>query len=71
MRTNFAPSVTRRDLDFIRETWDEPLIIKGILDEADARAAADLDADGIVVSNHGGRQLDRVIAATAAVTTAT
>jgi L-lactate dehydrogenase (cytochrome) len=56
----FRPSVTWRDLDFIRETWDGPLIIKGILDEADARNAADLGADGIVVSNHGGRQLDGV-----------
>ncbi|WP_068089341.1 FMN-dependent L-lactate dehydrogenase LldD [Novosphingobium rosa] len=60
MRNNFDPSVTWRDLDFIRETWDGPLIIKGILDEADARNAADLGADGIVVSNHGGRQLDGV-----------
>jgi L-lactate dehydrogenase (cytochrome) len=60
MRNNFDPSVTWRDLDFIRESWDGPLIIKGILDEADARNAADLGADGIVVSNHGGRQLDGV-----------
>ncbi|MBN8829058.1 MAG: alpha-hydroxy-acid oxidizing protein, partial [Sphingomonadales bacterium] len=48
------------DLDFIRSEWDGPLIIKGILDEADAREAAALGADGIVVSNHGGRQLDGV-----------
>jgi L-lactate dehydrogenase (cytochrome) len=60
MRNNFDPSVTWRDLDFIRESWDGALIIKGILDETDARAAADLGADGIVVSNHGGRQLDGV-----------
>ena len=60
MRNNFDPSVTWRDLDFIREHWRGPLVIKGILDVEDARAAADLGADGIVVSNHGGRQLDGV-----------
>jgi len=60
MRDNFDPSVTWRDLDFIRASWDGPLIIKGILDADDARAAADIGADGIVVSNHGGRQLDGV-----------
>jgi len=60
MQSNFDPSVTWRDLDFIRETWDGPLVIKGILDAEDARAAAALGADGIVVSNHGGRQLDGV-----------
>lgn len=60
MRGNFDPSVTWRDLDFIRESWDGPLIIKGILDAEDAKAAANLGADGIVVSNHGGRQLDGV-----------
>jgi len=60
MRNNFDPSVTWRDLDFIRGEWDGPLIIKGILDADDARAAADFGADGIVVSNHGGRQLDGV-----------
>jgi L-lactate dehydrogenase (cytochrome) len=60
MRANFDPSVTWRDLDFIRERWSGPLIIKGILDAEDARHAASLGADGIVVSNHGGRQLDGV-----------
>jgi len=60
MRANFDPSVTWADLDFIRETWDGPLIIKGILDPEDAKAAVRLGADGIVVSNHGGRQLDGV-----------
>jgi len=60
MRNNFDPTVSWRDIDFIRENWDGPLIIKGILDVDDARAAADLGADGIVVSNHGGRQLDGV-----------
>jgi len=60
MRDNFDPTVSWKDLEFIRESWSGPLIIKGILDVEDARAAADLGADGIVVSNHGGRQLDGV-----------
>jgi len=60
MRNNFDPTVSWRDLEFIRESWDGPLVIKGILDVEDARAAAVLGADGIVVSNHGGRQLDGV-----------
>lgn len=60
MRNNFDPTASWRDLDFIREHWDGPIVIKGILDVADARAAADFGANGIVVSNHGGRQLDGV-----------
>lgn len=58
MRNNFDPSVTWTDLEFIRSEWHGPLIIKGIMDADDAAKAADLGADGIVVSNHGGRQLD-------------
>ena len=58
MRENFDPSITWRDLDFIRAEWDGPLIIKGILDPEDALEATRLGADGIIVSNHGGRQLD-------------
>ena len=58
---NFDPSIQWRDLDWIRTAWDGPLIIKGILDPDDARAAAEVGADGIVVSNHGGRQLDGVL----------
>jgi L-lactate dehydrogenase (cytochrome) len=61
MRENFDPSVTWRDLEFIRAEWKGPLIIKGVLDPEDARQAAALGADGIVVSNHGGRQLDGVL----------
>ena len=61
MRDNFDPSIHWRDLDFIRAEWKGPLIIKGILDPDDAREAAALGADGIVVSNHGGRQLDGVL----------
>jgi L-lactate dehydrogenase (cytochrome) len=66
MGSNFDPRVTWADLDFIRESWDGPLIIKGILDAEDARYAAQLGADGIVVSNHGGRQLDGVPSTAAA-----
>jgi L-lactate dehydrogenase (cytochrome) len=58
---NFDPTIVWRDLDWIRSSWNGPLIIKGILDPDDARAAADIGADGIVVSNHGGRQLDGVL----------
>ena len=61
MRNNFDPSIDWRDLDFIRAEWKGPLIIKGILDPEDAREAADLGADAVVVSNHGGRQLDGVL----------
>jgi L-lactate dehydrogenase (cytochrome) len=59
--SNFDPSIVWKDLDWIRSSWKGPLIIKGILDPEDARAAADIGADGIVVSNHGGRQLDGVL----------
>jgi L-lactate dehydrogenase (cytochrome) len=58
---NFDPTVRWDDLEWIRSEWHGPLIIKGILDPEDARAAASLGADGIVVSNHGGRQLDGVL----------
>lgn len=58
---NFDPSIQWKDLDWIRAEWDRPLIIKGILDPDDAREAAAIGADGIVVSNHGGRQLDGVL----------
>jgi L-lactate dehydrogenase (cytochrome) len=58
---NFDPATSWADLDWVRQTWRGPLILKGILDVEDAREAARLGADGIVVSNHGGRQLDGVI----------
>lgn len=58
---NFDPSIQWKDLEWIREAWDGPLIIKGILDPEDAREAAAIGANGIVVSNHGGRQLDGVL----------
>jgi len=61
MRENFDSSIAWRDLDFIRSEWRGPLVIKGLLDPADAKEAAAIGADGIVVSNHGGRQLDGVL----------
>lgn len=60
MRKNFDPSVTWRDLEQVRADWSGPLILKGVLDVEDAREAAELTVDGLVVSNHGGRQLDGV-----------
>jgi L-lactate dehydrogenase (cytochrome) len=60
MLANFDASVTWSDLEFLRSEWKGPLIVKGILDVDDAIAANDIGADGIVVSNHGGRQLDGV-----------
>jgi L-lactate dehydrogenase (cytochrome) len=66
MRENFDPSISWQDLDFIRSEWTGPLIIKGILDPLDAREAVAIGADGIVVSNHGGRQLDGVLSTTRA-----
>lgn len=59
--SNFDPSISWKDLEWIREFWDGPMIIKGILDPEDARDAVSFGADGIVVSNHGGRQLDGVL----------
>lgn len=60
MRGNFDASVTWRDLDWVRGQWRGPLVVKGILDADDAREAVAQGADGIIVSNHGGRQLDGV-----------
>lgn len=57
---NFDPSVSWKDLEWIRQFWEGAIIIKGILDLEDAREAVRFGADGIVVSNHGGRQLDGV-----------
>ena len=58
---NFDASVGWKDVEWVRSQWKGPLIIKGILDPDDARAAASSGADAIVVSNHGGRQLDGVV----------
>jgi L-lactate dehydrogenase (cytochrome) len=61
IHANFDPSVSWKDVDWVRKQWNGPLIIKGILDPDDAREAAANGADAIVVSNHGGRQLDGVL----------
>jgi L-lactate dehydrogenase (cytochrome) len=55
---NFDPAVTWKDIDWVRERWPGPIALKGILDVEDARAARSAGVEGIVVSNHGGRQLD-------------
>jgi L-lactate dehydrogenase (cytochrome) len=55
----YDPTVTFDDLAWIREAWDGPLIIKGIQTVRDAERVMDHGADGVIVSNHGGRQLDR------------
>ncbi len=61
LAANFDPSIQWSDLAWIRDAWKGPLVIKGVLDPEDAKAAADIGADGVVVSNHGGRQLDGVL----------
>ena len=58
---NFDPTIGWRDLEWIRESWKGSMVLKGILDPEDAREAMRFGADGIVVSNHGGRQLDGVL----------
>ncbi len=58
LAANLDPGLQWRDVAWIRDRWDGALIVKGILDVEDARAAAAAGVEGIVVSNHGGRQLD-------------
>jgi L-lactate dehydrogenase (cytochrome) len=55
----FDPTMTMADLEWIRSRWEGPLVIKGIQTVEDARAVVDAGADALVLSNHGGRQLDR------------
>ena len=55
----FEPSATVADLRALRESWPGKLVVKGVQDAEDARAVVDAGADAVVVSNHGGRQLDR------------
>jgi L-lactate dehydrogenase (cytochrome)/(S)-mandelate dehydrogenase len=57
------PELTWDDFAWMRQRWSGPLFIKGILDADDAQRAVDLGADGVIVSNHGGRQLDGAVAA--------
>jgi len=56
--SQFDPSANWKDIEWLRSQWDGPIILKGILDPDDARMAASVGVQGIVVSNHGGRQLD-------------
>ncbi|HMT05599.1 MAG: L-lactate dehydrogenase [Solirubrobacterales bacterium] len=62
----FDPSVTWDDIAWVRENWKGKLVVKGVLDPEDARRAVDAGVDGLVVSNHGGRQLDSVNSTAAA-----
>jgi L-lactate dehydrogenase (cytochrome) len=64
--SQFDPTLTWSDIEWIRQLWPGKLIVKGILDPADALCAAKAGVDAIVVSNHGGRQLDGAIATVAA-----
>ena len=57
-RTDLSHSPTWDDIEWIRANWEGPLVVKGVMGAEDARRAVDAGADGIVVSNHGGRQLD-------------
>ena len=56
----FDPSVTWDDIAWVRKHWPGKLVVKGVLDPEDARRAVDAGVDGVIVSNHGGRQLDSV-----------
>jgi L-lactate dehydrogenase (cytochrome) len=58
----FDPSVSWKDLEWIRGLWQGPLVIKGLVSASDAARAAEVGVDAVVLSNHGGRQLDQVVA---------
>ncbi|MFL5896150.1 MAG: L-lactate dehydrogenase [Thermoleophilaceae bacterium] len=64
--SQFDPSVTWKDIAWLRENWSGRLVVKGVLDPEDARRAVDAGVDGVIVSNHGGRQLDAVPSTTRA-----
>jgi len=57
------PALTWDDLEFVRDNWSGPIVLKGILSADDARRAVDAGMDGVIVSNHGGRQVDGAIGA--------
>jgi L-lactate dehydrogenase (cytochrome) len=63
---NFDPTLTWKDLAWVRAHWKGPIVLKGVLDAEDARCALEAGVDGLVVSNHGGRQLDGALASVAA-----
>lgn len=66
IHANFDPSVSWAEVEWVRRRWDRPLVIKGLLDPEDARQAVAAGADAVVVSNHGGRQLDGALSSAAA-----
>lgn len=63
---NFDPSVTYKDITWLRDHWKGKLVLKGITDPGDAKRAVEEGMDGLVVSNHGGRQLDGALSSIAA-----
>jgi L-lactate dehydrogenase (cytochrome) len=69
LAANFDPGIDWNDLQWIRDEWQGPMVIKGILDAQDALDARSFGADGIVVSNHGGRQLDGALSTARALPT--
>src|SRR4051812_7924968 len=56
--SQFDPTLTWKDVEWVKNRWGGKLVLKGIMDPEDARIAADIGADALIVSNHGGRQLD-------------
>ena len=66
VNSQFDQSVTWKDIEWAKSIWGGPIALKGILDPQDARAAVDHGADALIVSNHGGRQLDGVRSAISA-----
>jgi (S)-mandelate dehydrogenase len=63
MQSQLDPSVGWEDIKWVRDAWDGPLIVKGMLDPAQVAPALEIGVDGLVISNHGGRQLDGAVAA--------
>jgi len=61
IRSNFDPTATWADIEWLRASWSGPIVLKGILDSGDALQAVTCGADAVIVSNHGGRQLDDVV----------
>ena len=59
--TVFDPSLTMADIDWLRSQWSGPIVVKGVQRIDDAKAVVSAGADGVAVSNHGGRQLDRAV----------
>lgn len=62
LETQFDPTLSNKDIEHIRKRWPRKLFVKGILHPEDARSAIEHGADGVIVSNHGGRQVDGAIA---------